>query len=83
MSLSEAKEFSLPVLLFFFSRIIRRNQLLEYLNNIMLMVLDPPTFKGSPGMKSQIDLTPFDVGVPCAMMAQLPLSQRFSLALAC
>ena len=40
----------------------------------MLTVLDPPTFMGSLHMKSQLDLTQFEVGVPFGMMAWLPLS---------
>jgi len=33
------------------------------------MVLDPPTFRDHPSMKSQLDLTLFGVGVPSDMMA--------------
>ena len=42
--------------------------------NFMLMMLDPPTLGDHTGMKSQLDLTLFRVGVPLGMMARLPLS---------
>ena len=40
----------------------------------MLTMLDLPTSGDLLGMTSQLDLTPFGVGVPSSRMAQFPLS---------
>lgn len=40
----------------------------------MLMVLDPPTLRVSPSMKSQLDLTSFGVEVSFNTMALLPFT---------
>ena len=50
-------------------------QVYENDNNLKVaMVLDLPTSRDLPGMKSQLELTPFGVGIPSSMVAQLPLS---------
>jgi len=43
----------------------------EYRNVHLLRVLDSPTSGDHPGMNSEIDLTPFGIGVPSGMMAWL------------